>query len=252
MVTATLALDGYAVVPFDPAVAVWAAAAHDVALQVLEGNGERRHGETWFVGVDALPNDPDGSIDGIPLAGAWLEFVTPPDKWHAAQLSVIFPGYPQQDAEESDAAHRFRKNRDAAHVDGLLPVGREKRRYLLEPHGFIAGFALNEISASPLVVWPGSHHIMRAAFEDAFAGLNPAVWSDVDVTEVYQLARRCAFDTCPRVEVPSYPGQAVLLHRHVLHGVAPWHSMDAEAGRMMAYFRPIVPMDRWLDGSVLC
>jgi hypothetical protein len=47
---------------------------------------------------------------------------------HRAQVSVTYPGYPAPDPEESDAAHRFRRDRDAAHLDGLLPVGPEKRR----------------------------------------------------------------------------------------------------------------------------
>ena len=247
MVNASFGQDGYAVVPFDAAVAAWAAAAHDVALQVLEGDGDRRHGATWFVGVDALPNETDGSINGIPLTGNWLNAVTPPARWHAAQLSVIFPGYPQQDADESDAAHRFRRNRDAAHVDGLLPEGPDKRRHLREPHGFIAGFPLNDVKASPLVVWSGSHHIMAAAFADAFDGISPSAWPDVDLTDVYQMVRRKVFETCSRIEVRSYPGQVVLLHRQLLHGVAPWHDIAAEQGRMMAYFRPMVPVERWLD-----
>ncbi|KQI73044.1 hypothetical protein AN191_03875 [Loktanella sp. 5RATIMAR09] len=237
---------GYHVFPHDPAVARWAAAAKLAAIEVLAYGGERRHGNTWFVGVDALPNAPDGSIGDMPLAGAWQAHVKAPPTWHRAQLSVIFPGYPQQDLGETDAAHRFRRDRDAAHMDGLLPEGPQKRRHLREPHGFILGLPLDEVHASPLVVWRGSHDIMRAAFRAAFAGIPPAQWRDVDVTEVYQDARRKVFATCDRIEVVAAPGQAVLLDRHLLHGVAPW-AQDAQGlMRMVAYFRPQISIEDWL------
>jgi len=43
--------------------------------------------------------------------------------------------------------------------------------------------------------------------------------------------------------LPAAPGQAYLLHRLALHGVAPWaDGAEASAdGRMVAYFRPILP-----------
>jgi hypothetical protein len=238
--------DGFTVFPYEPAVERWAKAAQTVAHGILAKGGERRHGDTWFVGVDALPNAPDGSIGGVALAGAWREHVTLPPSWHRAQLSVVFPGYPQQDAGESDAAHRFRRNRDAAHVDGLLPEGPQKRRHLREPHGFILGLPLDHMTASPLVVWRGSHQLIRAAFRAVFADTPSAQWGDLDVTEVYQATRRDVFARCERIEVVAAPGQAILLDRHVLHGVAPW-AQDAEGDmRMMAYFRPQVSVADWL------
>ncbi|MEJ8560261.1 hypothetical protein QTO30_02760 [Yoonia sp. GPGPB17] len=241
-----LSQDGYAIFPYDRAVAAWANAAHRVGKAVLDKGGDLRHVGTWFVGVDALPNGPDGSVDGVPLAGAWRNHVTPPSTWHAAQLSIVFPGYPQQDVNESDAAHRFRHSRDAAHVDGLLPEGPQKRRHLREPHGFILGFPLDDVRASPLVVWRGSHRMMRAAFRTAYTGLAPEDWGDVDVTEIYQENRRTVFETCERVEVTAAPGQAILLDRHILHGVAPWGANAQGEMRMMAYFRPIVAPAAWL------
>ena len=54
--------------------------------------------------------------------------------YHKAQLSVIFPGYPKPRTGDSEAAFEYRRKRDAAHVDGLLPIGVEKT-YLVEPHG---------------------------------------------------------------------------------------------------------------------
>jgi hypothetical protein len=61
----------------------------------------------------------------------------------------------------------------------------------------------------------------------------------VDVTEAYIAARRAVFDTCEAVEVPLRVGQAVLVDRFALHGVAPWRSGDTAPpeGRMIAYFR---------------
>ncbi|MEL7178973.1 MAG: hypothetical protein AAFN63_04000 [Pseudomonadota bacterium] len=241
-----LSQDGFIVFPHDPGLATWAEAARRVGEAVLAQGGERRHGGTWFVGVDALPNAPDGSVAGVPLLGAWRDYATLPATWHAAQLSVVFPGYPLQDKDESDAAHRFRRDRDAAHVDGLLPEGPQKRRHLREPHGFILGLPLDDVDASPLVVWRGSHQIMRAAFHEVYAGLAPQDFGDLDVTEVYQQARRTVFETCERVELTAMPGQAILLDRHLVHGVAPWAPGAPGDMRMMAYFRPLVDAGDWL------
>jgi len=241
-----LADAGYLIFDVDGDVQRWAGAAHQLGRRALQEQGDRRHGGTWFVGVDALPNAPDGSIDGVSLAGPWQAHIDPPTHWHHAQLSVIFPGYPQRDPDESEAAHRYRRDRDAAHVDGLLPEGPAKRRHLREPHGFILGLPLNDARASPLVVWPGSHLIMQAAFQTAYAGLNPAQFGDLDVTDIYQAARRRVFAECDRVPVIAMPGQAVLLHRHVLHGVAPWDATLGGDCRMIAYFRPLVSPGDWL------
>lgn len=238
---------GYLHLPYDPATARWAAAARPRALQATAG-APRRHGGTWIVGVDALPNAPDGAVDGVPLAGAFLDHLTPPPRWHAAQVSIVFPGYPRQDVDESAAAHRYRRDRDAAHMDGLLPEGPDRRRHLREPHAFVLGLPLNDASGSPLVVWPGSHRIMARAFATAFAGHLPDRWGEIDVTDIYQAARREVFATCPRVKLPARPGEATLLHRHLIHGVAPWGQGDTPPeGRVIAYFRPLLadPAD-WL------
>ena len=87
-----------------------------------------RCGGTWFVGVDALPNSPDGAINGTPFP--WAALPLTPEPLHTAQLSVIRPGYPQPSPEETPAAFAFRRDRDAAHLDGLLPIGPDKA-----PHG---------------------------------------------------------------------------------------------------------------------
>ncbi len=240
--------DGVIRLPFDAGTSAWAQAARQVALDVVKTPGDLRHGKTWRVGVDDLPNTPDGSIGGVPLRGLWEAEITAPTTWHPAQLSVVYPGYPQQDPDETDANHRFRLNRDAAHVDGLLPQGPNKRRHLREPHAFVLGLPLNDATGSPLVVWPGSHVMMQAAFARCFAGVDVDSWGDVDVTDAYQAARREVFARCQRVEVPASPGEATLVHRHLLHGVAPWGQGNAPAeGRMIAYFRPqVADLRDWL------
>lgn len=244
-----LARDGFTVLPADPAVLDWAKAARVQALNITADPAEQdrwlRHGQTWFVGVDALPNAPDGSIGGVALGGAWQDQVLPPDHWHNAQLSVIYPGYPGRDSSDTDAAHRFRLTRDAAHLDGLLAEGPDKRRHLREPHSFVLGIGLNAVGpgASPLVVWEGSHHLIRAAFATAYAGVRPQDWGDVDVTDIYQTVRAQVFATCPRRIITPAMGQAVLVHRLAIHGVAPWvpGAVAPPEGRMIAYFRPILP-----------
>lgn len=230
---------GYDVLPVDAGVSDWAAAAYQAAITL--DTSERRHGGTWFVGVDALPNARDGSVGGVPMPFAHMA----PD-WHAAQVSIVYDGYPRRDDDESEAAYRFRVNRAAAHMDGLLPEGPSKRRHLREPHGFIIGMALNDATASPLVVWDGSHHVMGAAFSRIFDGTDPVDFGDLDVTDAYQAARREVFETCRRVEVPTRVGEAVILHRHLIHGVAPWAGDAPKEGRIIAYFRPIAGYADWL------
>ncbi|MEM9967138.1 MAG: hypothetical protein AAF755_03455 [Pseudomonadota bacterium] len=240
---------GYRVYPLHPETKRWATAAHEVALDLVADPEKRvanlRHGDTWFVGVDALPNAPDGRVDNVPLAGPWADHITRPRHWHQAQLSIVYPGYPQQDPDESDANHRFRIKRAAAHVDGLLPVGPQRRRYLKEPHSFILGLPLTQTSAATLTVWPGSHHLLGAVFRRALAG---GTASEIDLTEVYQQARHKLFDRIAPVRIVAAPGQAILLHRHLLHGVSPWREGDhaPPEGRMIAYFRPLCSVEAWL------
>lgn len=250
-----LARDGFVLLPLDPAVADWADAARRAGEAILAEaagqGGALRHGGTWFVGVDALPNAPDGAIGGVRLAGPWRDLVDWRGAWHRAQLSAVFPGYPGRDPHETDAAPGFRMRRDAAHLDGLLPEGPERRRHLREPHAFLLGLPLNLAApgASPLVVWEGSHRLMAAAFAARFKGVAPQRWGDEDVTDAYGAARNQVFSDCRRRELPLLPGQAILVHRHALHGIAPWRAgswLDGTA-RMTAYFRPVFnDPARWL------
>ncbi len=233
---------------YDPAIAAWAQAALRQAKAVVAQPEMRKKWlqcqGTWFVGVDALASDGQGALGGVSLAGEVIDWLSEMDylPFHPAQLSVIYPGYPKPRIGDTEAGFRYRKNRDAAHVDGLLAVGPERRRMLKEPHAFILGLPLNSCSpaASPMVVWEGSHLILAEVFQKAFAGIDAASWAEVDVTEVYQAARWQVFERCKRVLVHAAPGEAYVVHRLALHGVAPWQSgADApEEGRMIAYFRP--------------
>lgn len=200
---------------------------------------------TWFVGVDALDNGPDGQVADAPLCGPAIKAVRAAFgalPWHKAQVSVLRPGYPKPRAGESAPAFRYRLHRDAAHVDGLLPEGPQRRRFVREPHAFILGLPLNDSppDAAPLVVWEGSHRIMSPVFQSAFAGKSEAACHATDVTDAYQAARKRVFETCRRRVICQPPGSAVLLHPHLLHGVAPWNDgvTGPQEGRMIAYFRP--------------
>ncbi|WP_149589070.1 hypothetical protein [Tabrizicola flagellatus] len=235
----------------DPAIAAWAAAARAAALDTLAATEEPwRCGGTWFVGVDALPNGPDGAIGGTPFP--WSVLPLAPEPLHRAQLSVIRPGYPRPSPEETPTAFAFRRDRDAAHLDGLLPIGPTRARMVKEPHAWILGLPLNDTAASPLTVWEGSHDLLRAALRQALAPHPPDIWGEIDITAAYQAARRQVFASCRRVELPARPGEATLLHRLTLHGVAPWRPEDTAPpeGRMIAYFRPQLASVRdWLTAA---
>lgn len=251
---------GWRVFAPDAGIEAWCESVRPIALEQTIDTDLRaqwmRHGDTWFVGVDALPNDAQGRVaGGLPLGGAAFEAAvaaTGVATLHPAQLSVIYPGYPRQGPDETIQAHRFRRDRAAAHLDGLLPIGSARRRHLREAHAYILGIALSDASAdaAPLVVWEGSHHMIRAAFAKAFADHSPDTWGDLDVTQMYQDLRRDVFARCPAEPVPLRRGEAVLLHRHAIHGVAPWgEAATAEdVGRVVAYFRPHLPtVGEWLD-----
>ena len=230
--------DGFVVFDRDARVRAWADAAYRVARGVADDPQMQarnlRHGKTWFVGVDALPNEADGSVNGVPLNGPWEAHV-PDVPLHSAQLSIIYPGYPQRDPDQSAANHRYRVTRAAAHVDGLLPEGPMRRRYAREFHAYILGLPLNAVRSAPTVVWPGSHVIMQQALIEAI-GDRPV--GDVDLTEAYQAARRVVFDTCAPVPIAAEPGQAFVIHRFALHGTAVWDAPAIGPGRMIAFFRP--------------
>lgn len=235
-------MTGWRKIGISKRIAAWSDAAHPVAVKALQETAEPlRCGGTWAVGLDLLPNEADGSIGGVPLP--WDLLGLTPQPLHRAQLSTVHPGYPQPSPDETEAGYGFRLRRDSAHLDGLLAIGPEKRRMVKEPHAWILGLPLTSSAASPLVVWEGSHVVMQATLSRVFAGHAPDTWGDVDITEAYQAARAEVFRSCNRLELPGVPGEAVVLHRHLIHGVAPWGA-GAKAppeGRIVAYFRPLMP-----------
>ncbi|MEM8729438.1 MAG: hypothetical protein AAGF79_05920 [Pseudomonadota bacterium] len=225
-------------------------AARSAARNVLADPETRRqnlrHNKTWFVGVDALPTDAQGALGEATLEGLFRPDLDPIKTWPKAQLSVVYPGYPGRDPGESDGAHRYRLLRAAAHVDGLLAVGPEQRRFPLELHAFLLGIPLGTVTQSPTLCWPGSHHIIGPALLEAVGASKP---SDVDVTDAYVTARAEVFRKIRPVPLIAQLGGAYLVHRFVLHGTAPWEDRAAveHDGRMVAFFRPEVASEaQWL------
>lgn len=248
----SLSQDGYLRFRAEGATRTWAAAALRAGQAILTDPTLRECQGTWAPGVDALPNDAAGTVDCTPLTGAAItaaQALVGPLPLHPGQISAVWPGYPQPRAGEGAAAFRYRQNRDAAHVDGLLPVGTDRRRMIKEPHAWILGIGLTDgaAGAAPLVIWPGSHRVLGAAFHKALADAPQP--DQVDVTEVYQATRKHVFETYARQAVPLGMGEAVLLHRHLLHGIGPWIA-PAGAPRATAYFRPLLAEGRgWGDPS---
>jgi hypothetical protein len=249
---------GWSVFPADEAIARWIARARPLAASILRDPVHAhwyRYGGMWFAGVNVMPNDARGSLpDGPPLGGVTINAIRSMapafTAWDRGQLSVCFPGYPQPMDGESEAAFRFRVQRDAAHLDGLHHEGPAKRRFVRELHAFILGIPLDtmEEGMSPFVVWEGSHAIMQRALGAALDGVLPDQWGEVDVTAAYQAARRDAFEQCRRVEVVTSPGEIYAVHRLALHGMAPWSAPpNAPARRAIVYFRPLVDsIGSWL------
>jgi hypothetical protein len=234
---------GWKVIGPDLEILAWAVATLPLARAAIAASKETwRSDGTWFVGLDALPNPEAGDVSGTPFPWAALPLDRVP--LHRGQLSTIRAGYPLRERGESDAAFHFRRDRDAAHLDGLLAVGPARRRMMREPHAWILGLPLTDCGAgaSPLVVWDGSAPIIHAALRRAFAGQPPESWGDIDVTGPYQAARREVFEQCRRIEVPVRPGEATLLHPMTIHGVAPWAvtaPVKVADDRIIAYFRPL-------------
>ncbi len=215
-----------------------------------------RHGDTWFAGVNVLGASDTGQVHGsMPLQGAALDFVhglrVGWRGFDTGQVSICYPGYPVNDGTETEAAARFRRNRDAAHLDGLLRRGAPPRRFLGERHAFVLGLPITDAGpeAAPLCVWEGSHLIMADMLQSALRGVPEGQWGQVDLTEAYVAARKRCFETCNRVEVYAKPGEAYVVHRFALHGVAPWRAGTGE--RAIVYFRPHASgdWDIWLDGA---
>lgn len=252
---------GWCRIEFDPELLGWvqqALAAARAARQDPANAKWLRYQGTWFAGVNVLANDIDGAVGGSgPLRGRAVDFIAAEldlagFAWDRAQVSICYPGYPQPMDSESTARTVYRRERDAAHVDGLLREGRAMRRHLREYHGFILGVPMVDFEpqASPFVLWEGSHEIMRASFAERFAGIAPELWGEEDITDTYHAARERAFRECPRVEIHARLGESFLAHRLSLHGMAPWADSAGAGpdGRMICYFRPpIFAPEQWLN-----
>lgn len=243
-----LAQTGWQRIGPDPRIARWAEAALPLAVASLASDpAPLRAGGTWAVGLDLLANDAAGRVGGIDFP--WGALPLDPVPLHRGQLSAVHPGYPAFDPLETPAQARFRRARDGAHLDGVLAVGPGKDRMVKEPHAWILGLPLTRASGSPLVVWEGSVAILRRALLAELEGHPPASWDEVALTEAYRVARARVFETCRRVELRAAPGEAILLHRLCLHGVAPWGEADEAPpeGRIIAYFRPLMASVRdWI------
>ncbi|MDH5354857.1 MAG: hypothetical protein OEY09_10480 [Gammaproteobacteria bacterium] len=246
---------------FDEAIAAWIESALPFARKAVvaeEFSRWLRCEGTWFVGVNALPNRADGSVGTGPgLQGELVDFIrqelyTDHFAWDAAQVSVFYPGYPRPKESESEKAFQYRCRRDAAHVDGLLPEGDSRRRHLREHHGFILGIPMVEYdqNTSPAVIWEGSQELVRSALSKRFNGIAPGEWSHEDITDSYHAVRQQVFEQCNRVPIVACPGEAYLIHRLAVHGVAPWRNgaVASADGRMICYFRPeFLDADGWLN-----
>ncbi|MDA9673207.1 hypothetical protein N9U01_02235 [Paracoccaceae bacterium] len=207
---------------------------------------------TWFVGVDALGNNPDGTLDGIPLQGPFESLMKSykAHSLHSAQISIIFQGYPKPRDQESESSFNFRLKRDAAHIDGLIADFPGGPRKLKEPHAYVLGIPLNQApkGASPVVVWEGSHHLVSEAFERFFLNRNPNEWVDIDIREVYLETRKRIFKKCKRRILHANLGESYMVHRLCLHGISPWDfkTKNFNEGRKIAYFRPeLQDMSSW-------
>jgi hypothetical protein len=123
-----------------------------------------------------------------------------------------------------------------------------------EYHRFILGIPMVEATpdASPFVIWEGSHEIVRETFVAYFGNIPQSEWVRHDITELYHALRRRVFANCRRLTLSAKPGEAYLVHRFALHGMAPWGTRASASadGRMICYFRPEMrsPM-AWLNDA---
>jgi hypothetical protein len=237
-----------------PEIAAWAQAAREPALAALAADpAPRRSGGTWQPGVDLLASDALGGIAGA--AFPWEALGLAPRPMQPGQLSAVHPGYPQAErppgADPAAARRNLLWEREAcnAHVDGL--AGDKLHR----PRAWIAGLPLTRADpgASPLVVWEGSHRLILRAFRSVLSAHPPETWPQVDLGPAYRAARAEAMRTCPFRALPGVPGEAVVLHRLALHGIAPWAPAAAAepGGRVITYFRPSLErVEDWIDAAV--
>ena len=256
-------INGWIKFSFDPKLILW---LDSITKQMFNAIYDKKNQRewlrcqgTWFVGVRALKNDLNGAVNGGLKLDAncsrWaLQMLGKKEiKWDPAQISVCYPGYPRRGVDESKSSFDYRSKRDAAHVDGLHPIGKKRVRMLREQHAFILGIpaTISSRKAAPLVVWEGSHKIIKHYFESAYSKINPQNWKEIDITKLYHQARNEIFDKCKRVEIHARPGESYIVHRMALHGVAPWdgRAKSSKDGRVIVYFRPEMDLEAssWLE-----
>ena len=232
----------------------WVNQARPFVKQAMEHDDNQhwwRCGNTWFVGVNLLPNDNQGNIGDGFLSGEVNDFIQqyfimPEKGFDRAQISTCVPGYPQPSVNESGTAFNFRLNKDAAHVDGVLPIN--KRRFLQEYHAFILGIPLTDIdiNTSPFVIWEQSHSIIEQTFSQRFNNIPYHQWQHEDITECYKSARQQVLDSCKRRVIEAKVGEVYFAHRLSVHGMTRWkqtentseHNKTTKSNRTICYFRP--------------
>jgi hypothetical protein len=246
---ADFAQKGWVKFAYDADVSGWvdcvAQRAKDVSKDPVHCANWLRSGGTWFVGADVLGNDGNGRVNGsAPISGQGADFCAEQmrgiDDWGVGQISICYPNYPLQDADEPDASFRYRVKRDTAHLDGLKPIGANKRRFFEEFHGVIFGIPLSDTppKAAPFVIWEGSHLIFQRMLTDTFDGVPTQEWAAQDLTEIYQQTRAEIFETCKRVEITAKKGECYVAHRFALHGMGSWDAARDVTERAIAYLRP--------------
>ena len=117
---------------------------------------------------------------------------------------------------------------------GYLHRGMEKLGETLGYHRFIPYTDRLDYLA------PLSNNCAIALAAERVCGIEapPETWRDRDITEAYHAARRQVFETCRRTVVTAGRGEAYLVHRLALHGIAPWGDGARADRRMVIYFRP--------------
>lgn len=258
-----LVQQGWCRLPKSEALLSWAEALLDAAqtcMKAPENHQWWRYQDTWFAGVNALPNNKIGAVAGLPpLPWSLLTLLadycqTSVVELDQGQISGLFPGYPQIDPQQSAAANQFRRQHYAAHLDGLVPLGPKRRRFLTEQHSFILGISLTShpIDAAPLIVWPDSHKRIQAWLIDSLSAQPEKHWHEIDLTDGYQHIRKQILDDTEPQALHLTKGEAYVMHRHLLHGMGDWPNAIADPhsqGRIIVYFRPCwhQPID-WLTG----
>ena len=255
---------GWAVVHEDSGMSKWIVTAKKSVLKRLNSNQldtkQFKCGGKWFVGVNFLDNDKNGRLDNFEFDGIAVRAIKDHfgelfKFWDKAQVSICYEGYPKPSDDETSAAFAFRKNKFGAHVDGILPIGKSKRRYAREFHTFILGIPLEsyDIFAAPLVVWEGSHQIVRGYLSKKLLNTSVKSWKNIDITQTYHEARKEIFLKCRKKIIMVPAGGSYILHRLALHGVMPWKKTgDLEANsRKIVYFRPVLKAPQlWLDEGI--